>query len=51
MTAKGDRNSKLLTDSAENDIKEVETQEGDEDEDGEPKRYEYVVDRVLGVEV
>lgn len=50
MTAKGDRNSKILESTA-SEVKDTDSQKNVEDEDGEPKRYEYVVDRVLGVEV
>ncbi|XP_058798936.1 protein kibra [Phymastichus coffea] len=48
-SSSGDRNSKILIEN------ESEAQivgcKSEEDEGGEPKRYEYVVDRNLGVEV
>ncbi|XP_014207758.1 protein kibra isoform X2 [Copidosoma floridanum] len=54
-TGAGDRNSKVLGDTVitENDVqsKDAGQKTEEDDEEGEPKRYEYVVDRVLGVEV
>ena len=43
-----DRNSKILSD---NETTNSDSQKEGDEEDDEPKRYEYIVDRVLGVEV
>jgi hypothetical protein len=51
ITTSGNRGSKILEESTEVEPPLIDSQKVLEEQEGEPKRYEYVVDRVLGVEV
>ncbi|XP_011503552.1 PREDICTED: protein kibra [Ceratosolen solmsi marchali] len=51
IATNSDRSSKILRDVIKSEPQIVGGQKVTGEEDGEPKRYEYVVDRVLGVEV
>ncbi|KAJ8679667.1 hypothetical protein QAD02_015454 [Eretmocerus hayati] len=46
-----DGSSEIIKDHSTDEAESTEAKKNEDGEDGEPKRYEYVVDRVLGVEV